>query len=436
MPFDIAPPEPLHFALTEHYAPLFEMGKWRYKGFWGGRGSMKSVSIARALVTIAHTPKYGKLLILCTREFQNSIADSVHRELVTQIDSLGFSPWFDVYKSTIISKVTGTQFIFKGLHYSIGEIKSMTGVNICWVEEAQSMSKDSLLTLDPTLRAMNSEIWFSFNPDNEKDPIYEFLVKEPPPDAYVRFVNWRDNPWFPQVLEKQRTRMMNFDPDSYSWVWEGNLRKNSAATIFRNKAFIQPFDPPDEKERLFHGADWGFSQDPSVLIRCFIRPAFDDLTGEAIDGDDLYIDQEAYGYQTDIDALPALFDQIDTSRDWPIKGDSSRPETISYVRRQGFSITAAEKWNGSVEDGIAHLRGFRKIFIHPRCEQTALEARLYSYKIDRQTKEVLPIIVDKWNHCFDAIRYALDGYIHKRGGLGVWEKLAAATNTAQNRPRI
>jgi hypothetical protein len=118
--------------------------------------------------------------------------------------------------------------------------------------------------------------------------------------------------------------------------------------------------------------------------------------------DDLYVDREAYGYHTDIDKIPALFDQIDTARTWPIIADNARPETISYISRMGFQCRAAEKWQGSVEDGIAHLRGFRKIVVHPRCENIAMEARLYSYKIDPKTNDVLPLIVDKWNHGFDA----------------------------------
>lgn len=422
MPLDAQAPPEVDFEITHHFAPLLELdGKYRYKGFHGGRGSMKSQSIAKCLVTLAHN---YKLLILCTREFQNSIADSVHRELSRQIGLLGLDEWFLVEKHAIYSKVTGSQFIFKGLHYSIGEIKSMTGVNICWVEEAQSMSKDSLLTLDPTLREPDSEIWFSFNPDSELDPVYEFLVTNKPPNAYVQEVNWRDNPWFPNVLEVQRDRMMRFDADAYDWVWEGHTRKNSAATIFRNKVFIEDFELPEEMPRFYHGADWGFSQDPTCMIRCYILPV---MVDGKHDGDDLYIDKEAFGYHTDIDKIPLLFDQIDTSREWPIKADNSRPETISYISREGFNIKAAEKWQGSVEDGIAHLRGFRKIIIHPSCENIAMEARLYSYKIDPKTNDVLPIVVDKWNHGFDALRYALDGYIMRRGNLGVWQRLAQTT---------
>ena len=112
------------------------------------------------------------------------------------------------------------------------------------------------------------------------------------------------------------------------------------------------------------------------------------------------------------------------AREWPIMADCARPETISYIRRQGFNISAAEKWPGCVEDGIAHIRGFEQIVIHERCKHMADEASLYSYKVDAKTNQVLPLVVDKHNHCWDAIRYGLDGYIQRAGEDKVWEKLA------------
>lgn len=389
---------------------------------------MKSVSIAKCLIFLAHQKK---LLILCAREFQNSIADSVYRELVTQIEVLGLEQWFDVQKTTIYSKITGSQFIFKGLHHDINGIKSMTGIDICWIEEAQSTSKESLLVLDPTLRKEGSEIWFSFNPDSDRDPVYEFLITNKPDDAYVCEVNWRDNPWFTNVLEVQRDRMMRVDTEAYDWVWEGHTRKNSAATILRGKVFVEHFELPDDPHlRFFHGVDWGFSQDPTCLIRCYIMPVMENSKHVA---DDLYIDKEAYGYHVDIDKTPDLFDTIETARIWPLLADNSRPETISYMARQGFNITAADKWAGSVEDGIAHLRGFRRIVVHPDCENIAMEARLYSYKVDPKTNEVLPLVVSKWDHGWDAVRYALDGYIQRRGNIGVWRKLARTAQQATQR---
>lgn len=392
---------------------LFLMDPARYKILYGGRGGAKSWNIARCLIAIAHT---RKVLILCTREFQNSIADSVIRLLETQIDLMGLRPWFDVQNVTIISKLTGSEFIFKGMSRNIQEIKSTEGVDICWVEEAQSVSEESWMTLIPTIRGTRtkkSEIWVSFNPLDEEDPTYKRFVLNPPPSAKVLKVGWQDNPWFPPDLEEERLYMLSDDPSAYDHVWEGAPKKITEATVFKGKFVIERFETPPYLERFFFGADFGFARDPSVLIRMYM----------SLDHRHLYIDHEAYAIGVEIDHLHALYDKIPGSRIWPIKADGSRPETISYMRRQGFDIDAAEKWNGSVEDGIAHLKGFEMIHIHERCMHTAMEARLYSYKIDKKTKQILPVLETKHDHIWDSARYALDGYIQARGGIGIWNKL-------------
>lgn len=367
----------------------------RYKVFYGGRGGAKSWSIARALVKLAAEKP---LRILCTREFQSSINDSVYRLICDQITAAGLSEFFTVTQSSITSTV-GAQFIFKGLRRSIQEIKSTEGIDICWVEEAQTISNSSWEILIPTIRRESSEIWISFNPEAEKDPTYQRFIINPPPSAVVVKVGWEDNPHLPATLEAERLYMLEVDPEAYEHVWGGNCRTISDAVIFRNRFEIGDFDEPPPGTRFYYGADWGFSVDPTALVRCWI------------DGDYLKIDQEAYGVGVELDTLPELFDGVPGARDWPILADSSRPETISHVKRRGFNVAGAPKWPGSVEDGIAVLKGFRKIIIHERCKRTAEEFRLYSYKTDPLTNEVLPIIIDKHNHCIDAARYALSGYI-------------------------
>jgi phage terminase large subunit len=193
--------------------------------------------------------------------------------------------------------------------------------------------------------------------------------------------------------------------DDYDHVWEGEYITISDAIIFRNRVEVKKFDTPKDA-RFFHGADWGFSKDPTVLVRCFIQD------------DCLYVDQEAVGHGVELDDTPALFDTIPTARKWPIKADSARPETISHVRRKGFPLLGpADKWSGSVEDGIACLKSFKRIFIHERCRTAQEEFRKYSYKVDKRTGDILPIVVDKFNHVVDALRYSLDGYIKGRGPI-------------------
>jgi phage terminase large subunit len=410
---DLRAAESVDFQLPAKFAGLFS--KHRYICYWGGRGSGKSVSIARALIARAHTEK---LLILCTRQYQNSILDSVHRVLVSEIHSLGLQKWFEIQKATIYCPSSGSQFIFKGLQNNISEIKSLHGVNLVWVEEAQSVTEESYLILDPTLRN-NSQMFISFNPDQEDDATYKRFVLNPPPNCITEKVNWRDNPWFPPELETLRQYMLN--DDDYEWVWEGECRANAEAQVYRNKIEVCTFDEPPEKTRFYHGLDFGYSIDPTCLIRAWIAPSKDGIKG----GEDLYIDREAYAHHLEIDEMADFFDRhVETARFWPIKADAARPETISYLCRQGLSVTAAEKWQGSVEDGIAHCRGFRKIYIHERlCPNTARDFRLYKYKIDKRTAEILPTLEEKHDHAPDALRYSLDGLIQHRGGLGMWMRL-------------
>lgn len=409
--------------IPQKVIPLFQ--PCRHKCLWGGRGGAKSHSFARLAIMQSSLQKHR---FLCTREFQSSIHDSVHKLLADEISNLGMDQYFDVQQKTIRQKQTGSEFIFKGLHHNIGEIKSTEGITRCWVEEAQAVSESSWMILEPTvLRSPGAELWVSFNPVEESDPVYKRYITKAPPNAMVINIGWQDNPWFPPELDELRRWTLATDPDAYDWIWEGHCRRISEATIFRNRFVVEPFETPVDVDRFFYGADWGFANDPSCLIRCFI---WDDC---------LYIDHEAYAVGIEIDDLPALFagglvkkqgiefPGVPGCRDWPIFADSARPETISYMSRQppGFLINPADKWQGCVEDGIAHLKGFRKIIIHPRCENTAQEFRLYSYKTDPKTDTVLPIVVDKWNHSIDAIRYSLNGYIQARGGVGVWARLAS-----------
>lgn len=380
----------------------------RYKVLYGGRGGAKSTTIARALVLMASS---RPLRILCAREFQSSIADSVHRLLVDQIYALGLQSYYVITEKSIRS-TAGAEFIFKGLRKSIQEIKSTEGIDICWVEEAQSVSAESWEVLIPTIRKEGSEIWISFNPGEESDPTYQQFVVKPPPNALVQKVNWNDNPWFPKTLDEERRYLRSIDLEAYEHVWGGHCKAITDAVIFGKRTSIEAFETPVDV-RFFFGADWGFANDPTALVRSFIKDEC------------LFIDHEAFGYKTEIDETPALFDRIPGARLWPIKADPARPETISYMRRQGFNIGPADKWDGCVEDGIVHLKGFRRIVIHERCKHMQDERRLYRYKVDPKTGEVLPVIVDKHNHGWDSVRYSLDGYIQRRGSNSVWARLAS-----------
>ena len=389
------------------YEGLYE--KHRYKVRKGGRGSAKSHEFAElAILTAVRQPNSR---ILCAREYQNSITESVHRLLCDKIAHLNLGLWYEVTQTTIRCPYNNSEFYFKGLRQNFMEVKSMEGITRMWYEEAQKASKQSLDILIPTIRAPESELWFSYNPMDETDPADElFMKRSAGMDLDIEHVTFEDNPYFPEVLEKERLHMLATDPVAYEHVWMGGYAKVTEAVIFGKRVEFGGFETPVDA-RFFYGLDFGFANDPSALIRCFIKD------------DCLYIDHEAFGYGVEIDDLPDLIRTVPQVERWPIKADCSRPETISYLRRQNLQVKAAEKWQGSVEDGIAHLKGFKKIYIHERCPRMAQEARLYSYKVDKITGDILPIIVDKHNHGWDAVRYSLDGYIQKRGNLAVWDRL-------------
>jgi phage terminase large subunit len=402
----------LDIATPRAFAPL--LSPCRYKGSWGGRGSGKSHFFAEMLVERALLqPGFRGVGI---REVQKSIKLSVKQLIEDKIQSLGVSRKFQPLRDEIRTPGGGL-IIFQGMQdHTADSIKSLEGFDVAWVEEAQNLSGRSMQLLRPTIRKPGSELWFSWNPESPDDPVDQLLRGEKRlANTIVVQANWRDNPWFPEVLEEERLSDLERSPDDYDHVWEGGYVTISEAVIFKNRVSVELFDTPSDA-RFFHGVDWGFSQDPTVLIRAFVKD-------EA-----LYVDKEAFGYGLELDELPALFDTIPTARKWPVKADCSQPAMISHTANRGFDqISGAQKWSGSVEDGIACLKAFKRIVVHPSCHNIAKEFRLYSFKTDKRQVDsngrptILPIIVDKWNHGIDALRYALDGYIKMSKGQGLFE---------------
>lgn len=372
------------------FAPL--LAPARYKGAHGGRGSGKSHFFAEMLVARANSQLGFRAA--CLREVQKSLKNSVKLLVEDKIRQHALSNRFEILEAEIRTPGGGV-IIFQGMqNHTADSIKSLEGFDVAWVEEAQSLSQRSLDLLRPTIRKPGSEIWFSWNPNKPSDPVDVLLRGESPPsDATVAQVNWDANPWLPAELRADLEDDRRRDPDKFLHVWQGHYSLNSEARVFRNWK-VKEFDTPSDAIHRF-GADWGFAIDPTVLVRCHIE------------GRTLYVDQEAWEIGCEIDKTPALFDRIEGSRKFLIRADSARPETVSYMRRQGFRITPAIKGQGSVEDGIEFLRSF-DIVVHPRCPHVAEELTLYSYKRDPQTEEILPMLEDKDNHTVDALRYALE----------------------------
>ena len=200
----------------------------RYKVYWGGRGAGKSQAICIVLLSMAIA---RNVRILCARELQVSIADSVHRLLADTIEMMGVGDYFEVQKAAIYG-VNGSEFIFKGLKHNVGEIKSLAGVDICWVEEAEKVSAGSWEVLLPTIRKAGSEIWVSFNAKHPTDATYQMFVANKPPDSVVRKVNWNENPFFPKELEDLRVQTLARDPEAYKHIWEGEFDTRYSGAVY------------------------------------------------------------------------------------------------------------------------------------------------------------------------------------------------------------
>lgn len=398
--------------------PIFS-GPARYRGAFGGRGSGKTRGFAlmtavRAYM-LAEAGERG--IILCGREFMNSLEDSSMEEVKQAIYSV---PWlesyFDVGEKYIRTRNRAISYTFAGLRHSLDSLKGKARVLIAWADEAESVSETAWLKLGPTVREAGSEIWVTWNPEKDGSATDQRFRKKPPQGAKIAELNYSDNPWFPAPLEEERrTDRERLDDATYAWVWEGAYRENSEAQILAGKYRVAEFQPATGWDGPYFGIDWGFSQDPTAGVKLWVH-----------DGR-LYVEYEAgkVGLEND-DIAQFLIARLPGIEAHAARADSARPETISHVKSDGKGqrqslprLAAVEKWQGSVEDGIAHLRSYKEIVIHPRCAAFLREARMYSYKVDRLTGDVLTIIVDAHNHYIDAARYAL-GPLIKRSRSGIF----------------
>jgi len=372
----------------------------RYKGLHGGRGSGKSHCFAGyAILRMVSEPN---LRVVCCREIQRSIADSVKTLLEDKIENFGLTAFFNITEQEITG-INGSRCIFRGLqNHTAASIKSLENFSIAFIEEAQTISAKSLELLTPTIRSPGSEIWAAWNPANENDPIDVLLRGDhPPDDCIIKEVNWDDNPWFPEELRGDMERDRLRDPDKYNHVWGGQYRGLSEARVFRNWKIGEM--EPREDCIWYYGVDWGFANDETAAMRCCFP-----------DNKTIYVDHEVYELGVPTEALPAFLNGLPDARKWPMRADSARPESIDHVKRHGFpKLRRARKGAGSIEDGVSFLQGF-DIVVHPRCANMARELSHYAYKKDARTDELLPVVEDKNNHLVDAFRYAVEG-LHRKG---------------------
>lgn len=400
--------------------PVFN-GPARYRGARGGRGSAKTRTFA--LMTAVRAFMWAEAgesgMILGAREYMNSLEESSMEEIKQAIRSV---PWldsyFDIGEKYIRTKNRRVWYGFAGLRHNLDSIKSKARLLLMWVDEAEGVSEVAWQKAIPTVREAGSEIWITWNPEKEGSPTDERFWKNTPTNSKIVEMNYCDNPWFPEVLEQERLDdRARLDDQTYAWIWDGAYRENSEAQILAGKYRVDEFEPVDGWDGPYYGIDWGFSQDPTAGVKVWVHDRR------------LWVEAEAgkVGLEND-DIAEFLIKRLPGIERHASRADSARPETISHVKSSGKGadkranlprIEAVHKWPGSVEDGIAHLRSYQEIIIHPRCVRVLDEARKYSYKVDRLSGDVLPDIIDKHNHFMDAIRYALAPLIKRKGAIGV-----------------
>jgi phage terminase large subunit len=397
---DIQMPEWIYPIYEKHYA--FIVG-------YGGRGGAKSFSIADYLISQSFNRSNSNCYFLCAREIQSSLLASVYSVIDMQIRDLGVSKFFSVTKQGITNKVTGVKIIFRGLWKDPDAIKGIPNLKIIWVDEASSISKKSWNILPPTAtRNKGCQIIVTFNPDFKTDIVYdEFITNNNRKNTFVKKVSYLDNPFpLPQEFYDELEALKERDYEEYLHVYEGHCITNSQTKIFKRGTY---WDVLDEKTFVEHpdaelkfGLDLGFSPThPTFGIREYVHE------------DCLYVTHEAVQTGLDTDLIPDfLIKHLPQVQHHTIWVDSSRPETISGIKRryvdsirQSLDARGVEKGQGSVEDGIEHLKSYKMIYIHPRCERLIDNFDRYSFKTDRKGN-ILRDIEKANDDGIDALRYA------------------------------
>lgn len=375
----------------------------RYKVMYGGRGGAKSWGVARALL-IQGTQK--PLRILCAREFQTSIKESVHHLLESQIEELQLGAFYSVQKAEI-SGANGTQIVFTGLHNNTSGIKSFEAIDIAWVEEAQSVSQKSWNDLIPTIRKAGAEIWVTFNPELETDETYQRFVVNPPTDAVVCEINWRDNPWFyDTILPQERLDALKRDPQSYENIWEGKCLSTLAGAIYAKELKAATDEgrirevPYDALKQVHTFWDLGWADNTSVWFAQSVGPELRliDYYSNSMQPLQHYIQlMQSKGYTYGTDWLPhdARAKSLATGRS---------VEEIMLSMGRKVSITP----NLSIFDGINAARTIfnRCYFDKVRCQEGLQSLRHYRYEVDPESKQLSGRpLHDVHSHAADAFRY-------------------------------
>lgn len=388
----------MELALPEWADYLFE--PHRYKVAYGGRGGAKSWSFVRAALTLG---RIARERILCCREIQKSIKDSVHKLIAEQVEALGLMDFYTIKEHAIVGR-NGTEFIFEGLRHNINSIRSKEGITRALVFEAQNVSRSSWETLIPTIRANGSEIWVEFNPELESDETYQRFVKHPPASAVVRKVNWRDNPWFPPVLQEERATLRQRDEDAYLNIWEGNCRMTLAGAVYAKEMRKMTVEgrimrvPYDESHPVHTFWDLGWSDCTSILF------------AQKVGFDYRIIDS----FQDRLQKLPYYLKKLQDkeyvygTHYLPHDGDSESLGAISIKRQlqnAGHKAVVLERV-ATKKHGLDSVRSiFNRLYVDEgKCSDFIQAIRHYTFEIDEHGQWSKEPLHDENSHYADALQ--------------------------------
>lgn len=386
----------------EKLACLFDPPHMRFRVLYGGRGGAKSWGVARALlIKGAQTP----IRVLCAREFQTSIKDSVHKLLGDQIEALGLSAFYEITQAQIRGK-NGTEFNFVGLKNNVANVKSYEGVDICWVEEAQTVSRHSWNVLIPTIRKEKSEIWITFNPELETDETYQRFVIHAPDNAIVQKINWSDNPWFPETLKLEKDALKARDPAAYNVVWEGLCRQTVDGAVFAREMQMAELEgrimrvPYDATKPVHAVFDLGWADATAIWFLQFI--GMETRLIRYIEGTQQTISE----YLATMQSFGYIYDTLWLPHDAENKTLAANGRSIEeIVRAAGYKTRIIPRT--PVADSINAARTmFRSCYFdRENCHEGLQCLRHYRYEVDPETGQFSRNpLHDNYSHGADAFR--------------------------------
>ena len=371
---------------------------WREAAVYGGRSSLKSHTVARLLLVRA---RQKKTRVACFREFQNSIADSSHQLLSDLINQYGLVD-FKVTDNSIINTINGSDFLFKGLHHNEQSVKSVEGIDIAWVEEAQTVSNNSLEVLTPTVRKEGSQIIYTYNRLFDDDPVHNRLVSEGRPNTLIINVNYDIALKYGYMPESLRLEMEDDKakrPSLYKHKWLGEPN-NFSGRIYTSWAEIEEI--PHEARLVRRGVDFGYSNDPTAIVNIYY------YNGGYI------LDEVAYQKGLSNKLIADILLNLEEPNMLVI-ADSAEPKSIDEIRLYGVNILPTTKGKDSVVQGIQYVQD-QQISMTKRSSNGWMEYRRYMWDVDKDGR-VLNVPIDRYNHFLDGVRYGFDALRPRNEGI-------------------